>query len=50
MKQASDKFTRDLLDAPRRGRPLKLSAKSDAQRAREYRLRKKMARQIVQGN
>lgn len=42
MKQTQDKFTRDAFDTtPRRGRPLNPSAKSPAQRAKEYRLRLK---------
>lgn len=43
MKQKEDKFTRDAFEAPKVGRPLKPDAKSPAQRAREYRLRKKTA-------
>ena len=50
MKQACDKFTRDMIDAPRRGRPRKPNAKSAAQRAREYRARLKLSRQLSSGN
>lgn len=41
MKQASDKFTLDAFDSPRRGRPAKPDAKSNAQRQREWRQRQK---------
>jgi hypothetical protein len=41
MKQTNDKFTRDAFDTPRRGRPLKVDAKTPAQRAKEYRARLK---------
>jgi hypothetical protein len=41
MKQAADKFTRDMIDKPGRGRSRKPDAKTPAQRAREYRARKK---------
>lgn len=41
MKQQADKFTRDAFETPRRGRPPKPDAKSQAQRSREYRLRLK---------
>lgn len=41
MKQQSDVFTVDAFAAPRRGRPRKPDAKTGAQRAREFRLRKK---------
>ncbi len=44
MKQVEDKFTLDLLDKPRRGRPRKPNAKSSAQRVREFRERKKAER------
>jgi hypothetical protein len=44
MKQSTDKFTRDAFEAPRVGRPPKPDAKSPAQRAREYRARKKAKR------
>lgn len=39
MKQATDKFTRDVFDTPRVGRPFSPNAKSPAQRAKEYRAR-----------
>ena len=42
-KQASDTFTLDLLDKPKRGRPRKPNALTDAERARRYRARKKTA-------
>ncbi len=42
-KQTADTYTLDLLDKPRRGRPRKPDAKTPAQRAREYRARKKAA-------
>lgn len=41
MKDSNDKQTFDLLDKPRRGRPVTGKAKSHAQIQREYRLRKK---------
>lgn len=37
MKQASDIFTRDLIDKPKRGRPAKPDALTPAQRAQRYR-------------
>lgn len=43
-KQTGDAFTLDLLDKPKRGRPRKPDAKSDAQRAREYRARQRAAK------
>ena len=42
-KQATDTFTLDLLDKPKRGRPRKPNALTDAERARRYRARKKTA-------
>jgi hypothetical protein len=42
-KQAADTFTLDLLDKPKRGRPRKPDALTDAERARRYRARKKAA-------
>lgn len=44
VKQAADAFTLDMLDKPRRGRPRKPDAKTDAQRAREYRARQRAKR------
>jgi hypothetical protein len=41
MKQAADKFTADLFSSPRRGRPPKLAPKTNAQRQREFRQRRK---------
>lgn len=41
MKQSNDHFTVDFLNRPGPGRPRKPDAKSDAQRMREYRARKK---------
>lgn len=41
MKSPVDKFTRDAFDKPRRGRPAKPDAKSNAQRQREWRARRK---------
>lgn len=43
-KQAVDHFTLDLLDKPKRGRPRKPDALTDAQRARSYRQRKREAK------
>lgn len=40
-KQKEDKFTADAFSARRPGRPPKLNAKSNAQRQREFRARKK---------
>lgn len=40
-KQDLDHYTVDMLDKPKRGRPRKPNAKTDAQRAREYRARKR---------
>ena len=42
-KQAADLYTLDLLNKPKRGRPRKPDAKTPAQRAREYRARKRVA-------
>ncbi|CAN5906983.1 hypothetical protein BH11PSE12_BH11PSE12_17240 [soil metagenome] len=44
MKQVNDKFTVDAFDKPGRGRSRKPNAKTDAQRAKEYRARKKQDR------
>lgn len=41
MKDPRDRSTVELLETPRRGRPRKESAKSGAQRQKEYRARKK---------
>jgi len=41
MKQGTDKFTMDMFGAKRRGRPPKLAPKSNAQRQREFRQRRK---------
>lgn len=41
MKDASDKVTADLFPEKRLGRPVTGKAKTDAQRMREYRLRRK---------
>jgi len=41
MKQAVDKFTADLFSSRRRGRPAKLAPKTNAQRQREFRQRRK---------
>lgn len=43
-KQSGDVFTLDLLSKPGRGRPRKPDAKTPAQRAREYRARKRAAK------
>lgn len=40
-KQKEDEFTKDAFSAPRRGRPRKTDTKSNAQRQREFRARKK---------
>jgi len=42
MKNPADKFTIDAFETPRRGRPPKLNAKSNAQRQREFRARQKL--------
>lgn len=42
MKDSNDKQTLDLLDKPRRGRPVTGKAKTQAQIQREYRQRKKI--------
>ena len=44
VKQASDLYTRDLIDKPKRGRPRKPDAMTDAQRARAYRARQRAKR------
>jgi len=41
MKQPNDKFTRDAFETPCVGRPCKPDAKTPAQRAKEYRARRK---------
>lgn len=41
VKQAVDRYTVDLFEKPRRGRPRNPKAKSAAQRMREYRQRRK---------
>lgn len=41
MKQANDAYTRDLIDKPKRGRPRKVDALSQAERAAKYRARKR---------
>lgn len=43
-KQAADLYTLDLLDKPKRGRPRKPNALTDAERARAYRVRKRAAK------
>lgn len=43
-KQAQDLYTVDMLDKPKRGRPRKPNAMTDAQRAREYRARQRAKR------
>lgn len=45
-KQAADHFTLDLLDKPKRGRPRKADAKTDAERARAYRARKRARKEF----
>lgn len=45
MRQAVDHFTLDLIDKPKRGRPRKPDALTPAQRAREYRARKRAAQE-----
>jgi hypothetical protein len=50
-KQTADTYTLDLLDRPKRGRPRKPDAKTPAQRAREYRARRREAvRQALQAH
>lgn len=46
MKQAEDRFTLELIDAPKRGRgrPRKDNALTDAERARRYRQRQALKR------
>lgn len=41
MKHPNDKYTVDAFNKPKRGRPCDPFAKSNAQRQREFRLRKK---------
>lgn len=41
MRQQADKFTADMFGAKRRGRPPSLAPKSNAQRQREFRQRRK---------
>lgn len=41
MKQSADRFTVDMFGAQRRGRPPKLAPKTNAQRQREFRQRRK---------
>lgn len=41
MKHQADKFTADMFGAKRRGRPPKLAPKTNAQRQREFRQRRK---------
>jgi hypothetical protein len=41
MKQAADKYTIDAFEKPLRGRPRSPTAKSSAQRQREFRQRRK---------
>lgn len=43
MKQAADKFTRDVFEKPRRGRPPSLGAKTNAQRQAAYKARQRRA-------
>lgn len=43
MKDPADNVTRDLIDSPRRGRPVTGKAKTKAQIQKEYRQRKKAA-------
>ncbi len=43
MKDPKDNVTRDLIDAPRRGRPVTGKAKTKAQIQKEYRARQKRA-------
>lgn len=47
MRQADDRYTLDLIDKPKRGRPRKPDAKNDAQRSREYRARQRAQREIA---
>jgi hypothetical protein len=42
MKQEIDKFTRDALETPKKGRLSKFDAKTSAQRSKLYRTRQKM--------
>lgn len=49
MKDSNDKQTLDLLDKPRRGRPVTGNAKTQAQIQREYRARKKAQLQALKG-
>ncbi len=44
MKQSADKFTRDVFETSRVGRPPSPNAKSPAQRAKEYRARVKASK------
>ena len=44
MKQDADRYTLDLLDKPKRGRPRKPDALTAAERAMRYRARKRAAR------
>ncbi len=48
-KQAQDLYTVDMLDKPKRGRPRKPDAMTDAQRAREYRKRQRAKRRGLSG-
>lgn len=41
MKQAADKYTGELFEKPKRGRPRTPNATTPAQRTREYRQRRK---------
>jgi hypothetical protein len=50
MKQDADKFTIDAFNKPGRGRPRKPDAKTDAQRMREYRKRKRESGGELQQN
>jgi hypothetical protein len=47
MKHPNDKYTVDAFNKPKRGRPCSPLAKSNAQRQREFRLRKKAGESSV---
>lgn len=46
-KQAGDRFTLELIDKPKRGRPRKPDALTDAQRAKRYRDNKRASKAQV---